>query len=292
MVAHAPIEVDGVVDTTGAGDAFAAGYLLESDPGPLRSAARRQRPAASRARVPCRERCASRPRSPTRSSAGLRSCASRRRSSPTASRRARDRGRSVVRGRRPRRRCRARDRRDPRRDAGRRPDRGRATAFRRGRAAARKVGARDLAACCVQGALGATTVGGTLAAVRPLGIEVMATGGLGGVHRGFPRAARHLVRPRRARAHPRGDRLLWRQVAARRAGHEPSCSRRSASRCSAIARTRCRCSTRPPAARRSPRASSRPARRPPWRVRTGGSARAARSRSRDRRSRAWTTSSR
>jgi pseudouridylate synthase len=53
-------------------------------------------------------------------------------------------------------------------------------------AAARKVGARDLAACCVQGALGATTVGGTLAAVRPLGIEVMATGGLGGVHRGFP----------------------------------------------------------------------------------------------------------
>ena len=53
-------------------------------------------------------------------------------------------------------------------------------------AAARKVGARDLAACCVQGALGATTVGGTLAAVRPLGISVMATGGLGGVHREFP----------------------------------------------------------------------------------------------------------
>ena len=52
--------------------------------------------------------------------------------------------------------------------------------------AARKVGARDLAACCVQGAIGATTVGGTLAAVRPLGIEVMATGGLGGVHREFP----------------------------------------------------------------------------------------------------------
>jgi pseudouridylate synthase len=51
---------------------------------------------------------------------------------------------------------------------------------------ARKAGARDLAACCVQGALGATTVGGTLAAVRPLGIEVMATGGLGGVHRAFP----------------------------------------------------------------------------------------------------------
>ncbi len=54
-------------------------------------------------------------------------------------------------------------------------------------AAARKAGARDLAACCVQGAVGATTVGGTLAAVRPLGIAVMATGGLGGVHREFPR---------------------------------------------------------------------------------------------------------
>jgi pseudouridine-5'-phosphate glycosidase len=53
-------------------------------------------------------------------------------------------------------------------------------------ALARKVGARDLAACCVQGAVGATTVGGTLAAVRPLAIAVMATGGLGGVHRGFP----------------------------------------------------------------------------------------------------------
>ena len=53
-------------------------------------------------------------------------------------------------------------------------------------ASARKVGARDLAACCVQRALGATTVGGTLAAVRPLGIGVMATGGLGGVHREFP----------------------------------------------------------------------------------------------------------
>ena len=123
--------------------------------------------------------------------------------------------------------------------------------------AARKVGARDLAACCVQGALGATTVGGTLAAVRPLGIEVMATGGLGGVHREFPRSARHLVRPRRARPHARRDRLLRRQVAARRAGHVASCWRRSGSRCSAIARTRCRCSTRPPAARRSPRASSR-----------------------------------
>jgi pseudouridine-5'-phosphate glycosidase len=51
---------------------------------------------------------------------------------------------------------------------------------------ARKLGPRDIAACCVQGALGATTVGGTLAICGPAGIRVMATGGLGGVHRGFP----------------------------------------------------------------------------------------------------------
>jgi pseudouridine-5'-phosphate glycosidase len=53
-------------------------------------------------------------------------------------------------------------------------------------AEARKVGPRDLAACLVQGALGATTVGGTLAACRAAGIGFAATGGLGGVHRGFP----------------------------------------------------------------------------------------------------------
>ncbi len=51
--------------------------------------------------------------------------------------------------------------------------------------AARKVGARDLAACVVQGALGSTTVGGTLAAARLAQISFMATGGIGGVHRGF-----------------------------------------------------------------------------------------------------------
>jgi pseudouridylate synthase len=51
--------------------------------------------------------------------------------------------------------------------------------------AARKVGARDIAACVVQRALGSTTVGGTLAACRPAGISFMGTGGIGGVHRGF-----------------------------------------------------------------------------------------------------------
>jgi pseudouridylate synthase len=50
---------------------------------------------------------------------------------------------------------------------------------------ARKVGARDIAPCVVQGALGATTVGGTLAVSRALGIRFLGTGGIGGVHRGF-----------------------------------------------------------------------------------------------------------
>jgi pseudouridine-5'-phosphate glycosidase len=51
---------------------------------------------------------------------------------------------------------------------------------------ARKVGPRDLAAAVTQGAVGATTVGGTLAVARAAGISWLATGGLGGVHRGFP----------------------------------------------------------------------------------------------------------
>ena len=51
---------------------------------------------------------------------------------------------------------------------------------------ARKVGPRDLAAAAVQGAVGATTVGGTLAVAQAAGIRWMATGGLGGIHRGFP----------------------------------------------------------------------------------------------------------
>jgi pseudouridylate synthase len=50
---------------------------------------------------------------------------------------------------------------------------------------ARKVGPRDLAACAASGALGATTVGGTLAACAAAGVRFLGTGGLGGVHRGF-----------------------------------------------------------------------------------------------------------
>jgi pseudouridine-5'-phosphate glycosidase len=51
---------------------------------------------------------------------------------------------------------------------------------------ARKVGPRDLAACAISGEVGATTVGGVLAVARTVGIRFMGTGGIGGVHRGYP----------------------------------------------------------------------------------------------------------
>ncbi len=52
--------------------------------------------------------------------------------------------------------------------------------------AARKVGPRDLAACAIAGDVGATTVGGLLVVARCLGIRFLGTGGIGGVHRGYP----------------------------------------------------------------------------------------------------------
>jgi pseudouridylate synthase len=51
---------------------------------------------------------------------------------------------------------------------------------------ARKAGPRDLAACAVKRETGATTVGGALAVAASLGIRFLGTGGIGGVHRGFP----------------------------------------------------------------------------------------------------------
>jgi pseudouridylate synthase len=51
---------------------------------------------------------------------------------------------------------------------------------------ARKLGPRDLAACAVAGDVGATTVGGVLAVARMVGIRFLGTGGIGGVHRGYP----------------------------------------------------------------------------------------------------------
>jgi pseudouridine-5'-phosphate glycosidase len=51
---------------------------------------------------------------------------------------------------------------------------------------ARKLGPRDLAACAVAGEVGATTVGGVLTVARGVGIRFLGTGGIGGVHRGYP----------------------------------------------------------------------------------------------------------
>ena len=50
---------------------------------------------------------------------------------------------------------------------------------------ARKLGPRDVAAAVAQRAVGATTVGGTLAIAGAVGIRFMGTGGIGGVHRGW-----------------------------------------------------------------------------------------------------------
>ena len=50
----------------------------------------------------------------------------------------------------------------------------------------RKVSSRDLGACIVQGADGATTVAASLTIAHAAGIEVLATGGIGGVHRSAP----------------------------------------------------------------------------------------------------------
>jgi pseudouridine-5'-phosphate glycosidase len=50
---------------------------------------------------------------------------------------------------------------------------------------ARKVGPRDLATCVVSGASGATTVAGTIAVCTIAGIHFMATGAIGGAHRGW-----------------------------------------------------------------------------------------------------------
>ncbi len=47
-----------------------------------------------------------------------------------------------------------------------------------------KLSARDLGLCMARGRSGATTVAGTIALAAAAGVSVMATGGLGGVHRG------------------------------------------------------------------------------------------------------------
>jgi pseudouridine-5'-phosphate glycosidase len=56
-------------------------------------------------------------------------------------------------------------------------------------ARARKVGPSTIAACVASREVGGTTVGGTLVACRAAGIRVLATGGIGGVHRGWESSA-------------------------------------------------------------------------------------------------------
>ena len=55
-----------------------------------------------------------------------------------------------------------------------------------GRDGVRKVSARDLAVACVQKADGATTVAASLCIAGAAGLDVFATGGIGGVHRDAP----------------------------------------------------------------------------------------------------------
>jgi pseudouridine-5'-phosphate glycosidase len=47
-----------------------------------------------------------------------------------------------------------------------------------------KISRADIAACIVRGAVGSTTVAATMICARLAGIDVFATGGIGGVHRG------------------------------------------------------------------------------------------------------------
>jgi len=114
-------------------------------------------------------------------------------------------------------------------------------------ATARKAGPRDLAACVVQGAVGATTVGGTLAVCREVGIRFMGRAARRRSPR-LPESTRRVCRSRRARTHERARHLLRDQVVASTCPRRSSCSRHSECRCSAFAPTRCRCSTRRTAA--------------------------------------------
>ena len=168
-----------VVDPTGAGDAFAAGFLVGGVRARPRGGGALLREARSDAVIriadEVAEALARRPRR-------RRARDDARRARLPAGRGRRGRARLRARGARGRRRCRRRSASSTARSSsGSREDE-----LARFDASARKVGPRDLAAAVVQGAVGATTVGGTLVACRAAGIRFMATGGLGGVHRGWP----------------------------------------------------------------------------------------------------------
>ena len=75
----------------------------------------------------------------------------------------------------------------------------------------RKLSRADLAVALAEGWTGSTTVAATMICARLAGIEVFATGGIGGVHRGAEFELRRLRRPRRARPDPGHRRRLRRQ---------------------------------------------------------------------------------
>jgi pseudouridine-5'-phosphate glycosidase len=166
-----------VLDTTGAGDALAAGYLVAA-----RSSGSRRQRAASRSSGRCRGEGGARGRRSARrgtSHRRARDDADRARVPPGRGRR----GRARERAARPRGRRRPGDDRRARRRGPRRARRGRAGTVRR-RCAASSARATSPPPSS-QNAVGATTVGGTLAVARAVGIRFMGTGGIGGVHRGW-----------------------------------------------------------------------------------------------------------
>ena len=75
-----------------------------------------------------------------------------------------------------------------------------------------KASRRDLALVAARKGSAGTTVAATMFIAGLAGIEIFATGGIGGVHRGRRGDVRHLGRSGRAFAHPRRGRLRRRQI--------------------------------------------------------------------------------
>ena len=182
------------------------------------------------------------------------------------------------------------DRRARRRASASGSTRGRARALRR-RRRARSGRATSRPASCRARSARRRSAARSPSAARP-GIRFMATGGLGGVHRGWaeqPDVSADLGELARTQALvvSSGVKSLLDVPATAEAARD---ARRA--RCSASAPTSCRSSTRRAAGRPSRRASRAPRRRPRSRARTGSSAARGARCSRGRRTRASTTSSR
>ena len=78
-----------------------------------------------------------------------------------------------------------------------------------------KLSRADLAFALALGREGSTTVAATMICAAAAGIQVFATGGIGGVHRGYEATLDVSGRPRRTRAHAGRGRLCGRQGAPR-----------------------------------------------------------------------------